>query len=170
MRDFIRQTGQNRDYFREQNYPKENYRNNLTYIQNNDRIENEENTEEYEIFYFEDYKEEYIEYLKSVPDKHRNVLEYASENCPELLVNDDRIIYAYKEDLDALYYNSEHPDFKKYDFNTSYTHELSHYLDYHFFRSFENEQFIKSVSENSYSNQHIKTFIDEYKLNLRKHL
>ena len=31
MRDFIRQTGQDRDYFREQNYPKENLRNDLTY-------------------------------------------------------------------------------------------------------------------------------------------
>ncbi|MDE6035723.1 MAG: phage minor capsid protein [Ruminococcus sp.] len=30
MRDFIRQTGQNRDYFREQNYPKENTRKDLT--------------------------------------------------------------------------------------------------------------------------------------------
>ena len=30
MRDFIRQTGQDRDYFREQNYPKENQRNSLT--------------------------------------------------------------------------------------------------------------------------------------------
>ncbi len=30
MRDFIRQTGQDRDYFREQNYPKENRRNSLT--------------------------------------------------------------------------------------------------------------------------------------------
>ncbi|MDE5583699.1 MAG: phage minor capsid protein [Ruminococcus sp.] len=30
MRDFINQTGQNRDYFREQNYPKENSRNDLT--------------------------------------------------------------------------------------------------------------------------------------------
>lgn len=30
MREFIRQTGQDRDYFREQNYPKENIRNGLT--------------------------------------------------------------------------------------------------------------------------------------------
>ncbi|MCM1508520.1 MAG: hypothetical protein NC177_15525 [Ruminococcus flavefaciens] len=30
MRDFIRQTGQERDYFREQNYPKENLQNSLT--------------------------------------------------------------------------------------------------------------------------------------------
>ena len=30
MRDFIKQTGQNRDYFREKNYPKENRRNSLT--------------------------------------------------------------------------------------------------------------------------------------------
>lgn len=30
MRDFIKQTGQDRDYFREQNYPKENSRNSLT--------------------------------------------------------------------------------------------------------------------------------------------
>ncbi len=32
MRDFIRQTGQDRDYFREQNYPKENSRNSLTSV------------------------------------------------------------------------------------------------------------------------------------------
>ena len=32
MRDFIKQTGQNRDYFREQNYPKENSRNSLTSV------------------------------------------------------------------------------------------------------------------------------------------
>ena len=32
MRDFIRQTGQDRDYFREQNYPKENQRNSLTSV------------------------------------------------------------------------------------------------------------------------------------------
>lgn len=35
MRDFIRQTGQDRDYFREQNYPKENSRNSLTVSDNN---------------------------------------------------------------------------------------------------------------------------------------
>lgn len=35
MRDFIRQTGQNRDYFREQNYPKENLKNSLTISDNN---------------------------------------------------------------------------------------------------------------------------------------
>lgn len=38
MRDFIRQTGQNRDYFREQNYPKENNRKDLTSVKNNDII------------------------------------------------------------------------------------------------------------------------------------
>ena len=32
MRDFIKQTGQDRDYFREQNYPKENQRNSLTSV------------------------------------------------------------------------------------------------------------------------------------------
>ena len=41
MRDFIRQTGQDRDYFREQNYPKENQRNNLTFADNNDKMETE---------------------------------------------------------------------------------------------------------------------------------
>ncbi len=35
MRDFIRQTGQDRDYFREQNYPKENQRNSLTVSDSN---------------------------------------------------------------------------------------------------------------------------------------
>ncbi|MDE5621153.1 MAG: phage minor capsid protein [Ruminococcus sp.] len=33
MRDFIKQTGQDRDYFKEQNYPKENSRNSLTFTQ-----------------------------------------------------------------------------------------------------------------------------------------
>ena len=41
MRDFIRQTGQDKDYFREQNYPKENYRNNLTFSANSGNIETE---------------------------------------------------------------------------------------------------------------------------------
>ena len=41
MRDFITQTGQDRDYFREQNYPKENYRNNLTFSANSGNIETE---------------------------------------------------------------------------------------------------------------------------------
>ena len=40
MRDFIKQTEQNRDYFREQNYPKENRRNSLTFAENNSKIEN----------------------------------------------------------------------------------------------------------------------------------
>ena len=171
MRDFIKQTGQDRDYFREQNYPKENNQNDLTYIQNADKIEDEENTSiEDEIFYFDEYKEKYEEYLKGVPDGHQKSLRYASENCPELPVDDNRIIYAYYVGIDALYYNPDHQDFKSYDFNTTYTHELSHYLDYHFFKSFENKQFIKSVCENLYSNQHIQSFIDEYELDLRKHL
>lgn len=38
MSDFIKQTGQDRDYFREQNYPKENSRNSLTFLLNNDKI------------------------------------------------------------------------------------------------------------------------------------
>ena len=38
MRDFIRQTGQDRDYFREQNYPKENRRNSLTFFKNSSNI------------------------------------------------------------------------------------------------------------------------------------
>ncbi|MCM1508965.1 MAG: hypothetical protein NC177_17795 [Ruminococcus flavefaciens] len=69
-----------------------------------------------------------------------------------------------------MYYNPEHPDFKYYDFDTTYTHELSHYLDNYFFKSFENEQFINSVSENSYSNQHITEFVDKYGIDLREHL
>lgn len=171
MRDFIKQTGQDRDYFREQNYPKENSRNNLTYIQNSDKIEDEKNINfEDEIFYFDEHKEGYEEYLKNVPDRHQKALRYASENCPELLVNDNRVIYAYHAGIDALYYNPEHPDFKSYDFNTTYTHELSHYLDHHFCRSFEDKQFIKSISENSYSNQHIQSFIDKYGVDLKKHL
>ena len=171
MREFIKQTGQDRDYFREQNYPKENSRNNLTYIQNSDKIEDEKNINfEDEIFYFDEHKEGYEEYLKNVPDRHQKALRYASENCPELLVNDNRVIYAYHAGIDALYYNPEHPDFKSYDFNTTYTHELSHYLDHHFCRSFEDKQFIKSISENSYSNQHIQSFIDKYGVDLKKHL
>ena len=42
MRDFIRQTGQDRDYFREQNYPKENSRNSLTLVLNNGKINNKD--------------------------------------------------------------------------------------------------------------------------------
>ena len=38
MRDFIRQTGQKRDYFREQNYQKENRQNNLTFSTNSGNI------------------------------------------------------------------------------------------------------------------------------------
>ncbi|MCM1508518.1 MAG: hypothetical protein NC177_15515 [Ruminococcus flavefaciens] len=38
MRDFIRQTGQERDYFREQNYPKENAQNSLTSANSNGKI------------------------------------------------------------------------------------------------------------------------------------
>ena len=38
MRDFIRQTGQDRDYFREQNYPKENRRNSLTSVTEDDKM------------------------------------------------------------------------------------------------------------------------------------
>ena len=41
MRDFIRQTGQDRDYFREQNYPKENRRNSLTSSENSGKMETE---------------------------------------------------------------------------------------------------------------------------------
>ena len=40
MRDFIKQTGQDRDYFREQNYPKENQRNSLT-SPSNSSLEND---------------------------------------------------------------------------------------------------------------------------------
>ena len=43
MRDFIRQTGQNRDYFREQNYPKENIQKDLIFSNINGKIENDEN-------------------------------------------------------------------------------------------------------------------------------
>ncbi|MDE6500481.1 MAG: hypothetical protein K2L10_00110 [Ruminococcus sp.] len=39
MRDFINQTGQDRDYFREQNYPKENTRKDLTFGFVNSKIE-----------------------------------------------------------------------------------------------------------------------------------
>lgn len=41
MRDFINQTGQQRDYFREQNYPKENIQKDLTFDENNGKMETE---------------------------------------------------------------------------------------------------------------------------------
>ena len=47
MRDFIKQTGQDRDYFREQNYPKENYRNSLTFSASSGNIEESTTEQDY---------------------------------------------------------------------------------------------------------------------------
>ena len=44
MRDFIKQTGQDRDYFGEQNYPKGNYRNSLTFSANSGTINDNKKT------------------------------------------------------------------------------------------------------------------------------
>ncbi|MDE5583219.1 MAG: hypothetical protein K2J08_05920 [Ruminococcus sp.] len=142
----------------------------MTSAENSGKIKDKENSNpEDEIFYFEEHKEKYEEYLKDVPDKHQKALRYAVDNCYTYEMNDDRVAYAYSASLDTLLYNPKYPRFKDYDFNTTYTHELSHYLDYHFFRSFEDSQFSKSISENSYSNQHIQKFIDEYKIDLKEH-
>lgn len=121
-------------------------------------------------FYFEDYRYNFEEeYLKNVPKKHKKALLYASDNCFSYArddENDNNLIYAYSEKLDAFLYNTLHPNFKKYDFNTTYSHELSHYLDYHFFKSFENEAFIKSIEENTYPIQHIENYLNKYSIDL----
>jgi len=184
MRDFINQTKQDRDYFREQNYGKTSYMQTLENIQQSQKnngnvltsaldsgnIKNDESSNVNLEFYFDEHQEKYDEYLKNVPIKHQKALKYAADNCATYEINDDKITYAYDGKLDTLLYNPQHKNFKFYDFNTTYTHELSHYLDKHFFKSFEDSQFSKSISENSYSNQYISECLEKHNINIDKEL
>lgn len=195
LADFTKETGIKRDRFREQvqgfnrsvssksTWVNKKSRNDLTSAQNSGNISIENDilkiSEDFDSsssisdsddFYFEDYRYNFEEeYLKNVPKKHKKALLYASDNCFSYArddENDNNLIYAYSEKLDAFLYNTLHPNFKKYDFNTTYSHELSHYLDYHFFKSFENEAFIKSIEENTYPVQHIENYLNKYSIDL----
>lgn len=195
LADFTKETGIKRDKFREQvqgfnrsvssksSWANKKSRNGLTSAKNSGNIKENnilkisENLNDNssinsidDDFYFDDYRDKFEEeYLKNVSEKHRKALLYASDNCMNYArddENDKNLIYAYSEKLDAFLYNTLHPNFKFYDFNESYSHELSHYLDYHFFKSFENKNFIKCIEENTYSIEYVESSLKKYHIDL----
>ena len=86
MRDFIKQTGQDRDYFREQNYPKENRRNSLTFGCGSGKIKPKKNTIKLKEIKGE-HSREYD--LREINPKH-------NENDPKYSSNCQKCVCAYE--------------------------------------------------------------------------
>lgn len=138
MRDFIRQTGQDRDYFREQNYPKENSRNILTFLKNNGNIEESITEQDYmkkipcekvraNNGKFKIYKlREYINvWSQTYSENARKTAEYVTSQLSSGVYGDlDRIIIAknitlggiaaYAPEENSLYISEELIDLEKF--------------------------------------------------------
>ena len=128
MRDFIRQTGQNRDYFREQNYPKENIRKDLTFFTNSSNIEESiaqqdymkkvpcekacANNGEFKIYHLREYENVWSQtYSKDA----RKTAEYITSKLSTGIYGDlDRIIIAKNKKLGGIAaYNYQENAFAK---------------------------------------------------------
>lgn len=109
MRDFINQTGQQRDYFREQNYTKIS-QNGLTYNNNNGILTKEETVEKAKQLAknpeLNKYLSEGMKYIKNNPKKSRSILESMFQQIMKFICENNGYdalpTVASKEEFDIL--------------------------------------------------------------------
>lgn len=101
----------------------------------------------YRDFNVEEKREAYKNFLKNVPQKNKMYLEYYNGNTEYEQSSKIKSTFGYHPKHDKIYYNSEHPLFEKFDFNVANTHELAHRIDVLNFKSWENEDFVKAVTD-----------------------
>lgn len=80
-------------------------------------------------FNIEDAKNDYREFIESVPDRIRTVLQYAFDTTPFVETSDINVVFAYFPKKEAIAYNPRGENFAESKFGIAITHELGHRVD-----------------------------------------
>ena len=96
-------------------------------------------------------RQEYKNFLQSVPEKNRMYLEYFSETAEFRRNTDMKSAYAYSLRDDVVYYNDTRPAFRRYKFDKAITHELAHRADCLLIHAEESDEFRKAIQEGAKS-------------------
>lgn len=91
--------------------------------------------------------ENYRSFLTSVPDEYKIYLEYGANNAEYIETDREGFVFGMSWRSGCLYYNPENPEFAAGNFGIMNTHELSHWVDYHFVRSDQSDEFIAAIKQ-----------------------
>lgn len=80
-------------------------------------------------FNIEDAKNDYRDFIESVPDRIRTVLQYAFDTTPLVETSNINVVFAYFPKKEAIAYNPREEIFAESKFGIAITHELGHRID-----------------------------------------
>lgn len=90
-------------------------------------------------------KEDYRNFLQSVPEKNRMYLEQSLDAVGFEQTKLKASAFGYSAKKDSIVYDPSHPMFSSYDFRTALTHELGHRIDRYFVHSTEQSEFVTAI-------------------------
>lgn len=91
--------------------------------------------------------ENYQSFLTNVPEEYKIYLEYGANNAEYIEADQEDFAFGMSWNSGRLYYNPKNPEFTSRNFDVMNTHELSHWVDYHFVRSDQSEKFIAAINQ-----------------------
>jgi len=89
--------------------------------------------------------EEYGKFLQTLSGKSRMYLQQSFDNVGFEQIDHPKIVFAYDGETDMVLYNPSHPDFAKYDFRVTITHEFGHRIDHHFVGASSDAAFTRAI-------------------------
>lgn len=92
-------------------------------------------------------KREYKKFLTTVPERNRIYLEQSFSAVEYQEAKMPGVAFGYSYAEDKILYNPANPDFRRIDFATVNTHELSHRVDRMFVQSETDEAFCRSIRD-----------------------
>lgn len=90
---------------------------------------------------------DYTEFIKTVPEKNRAVLEYAFNATPFVRTYDEGVVLAYSPRTESIVYNPSHENFNELFNNYTITHELGHRIDHMFGLTADNKALSKAIAD-----------------------
>lgn len=105
-------------------------------------------------------KENYKEFLQSVPKKNKMYLEFYS-GITEYVDNPNfNGTFAYSLPMDKIIFNSSHSAFKNIDFNIANTHELAHRIDILYSKSWLSKKFLSAIKKSEKDTMKFKSILE----------
>lgn len=100
-------------------------------------------------FDLETAKKDYADFLTSVPEKNRMLLQQSFESVEYENAKLKNAPFGYLHDYDKVLYDTTRSDFWDMDFTVANTHELAHRIDCFFARSVDNMDFSSAIANAS---------------------
>lgn len=100
--------------------------------------------------------EDYQKFLTNVPERYKLYLAYGASNAEYVQTDNPKVVFGLGWGSGRLYYNPSNPRFYDISFNVTNTHELAHWVDYHFVHASEQRGFWDAIRNTE------KTVTDHY--------